>query len=142
MYYEYQTNQLLNKQIDPETPKNQLEPQFLGTIMYSFLSYLQVSESERLCQRNIKLKENPLGSLMDRALGQKQRPKENKKRKKFDSSDDSEEDHKQVPVGFDYSENFPSLPDSDGRGKKMRAIAERKQRIQAAEGQWWLPLLF
>ena len=92
--------------------------------MYNFMNYLQVEEADRIHARNVKLKENPLGSLMDRALGQKSRPKGGKGR---DSSDDSDgEGDDQVPIGFDYSENFPALPDFDGKGKKMREAAERR----------------
>ena len=40
MYYEFQTNELLEKRINPETPKAQLDPQLLGTIMYQFLDYI------------------------------------------------------------------------------------------------------
>ncbi len=40
--------------------------------------------------RNIKLKENPLGSLMDRGLGSKIRPKNANAKNKFDSSDESD----------------------------------------------------
>ena len=40
MYFEYQTNDLLERSIDPETPKDQLDPQILGTIMYSFLDFV------------------------------------------------------------------------------------------------------
>ena len=132
-YYEYQTNELLERGIDPETPKPQLDAQLLGTIMYNFMNYLQVEEVERLHARNVKLKENPLGSLMDRALGQKSRPKGGKRRA-GDSSDDDDEGDDQVPIGFDYSENFPALPDFDGKGKKMRDAAERRQRLQQAGG--------
>ena len=85
MYFEYQTNELLERGIDPETDKAQIDPQVLGTIMYSFLDYIQVSESERLVTRNIKLKENPLSGLMDRAAGQKSH-----KRQPVDSSDEEE----------------------------------------------------
>ena len=92
MYYEYQTNELLERGIDPETPKAQLDAQLLGTILYNFANYLQVEEVERLEARNIKLKENPLGSLMDRALGQKSRPKGGKRRSQDSSDDDDEGD--------------------------------------------------
>ena len=74
MYYEYQAHELLEKGIDPENDKKKIEPQILGTIIYTFLNYLQIKESERLVARNIRLKENPLGSLMDRGMGQKIRP--------------------------------------------------------------------
>ena len=40
MYYEYQTNELLERGIDPETPKAQLDAQLLGTILYNFMNYL------------------------------------------------------------------------------------------------------
>ena len=86
--------------------------------MYQFLDHLQVTESDRLVMRNIKLKDNPLGGLMDSALGQK-RSKSKKKNKKQDSSDESEGEA-QVPIGFDYTENFPALPDQDGKGRKAR----------------------
>ena len=62
--------------------------------MYTFLNHLQVTESERLMARNIKLKENPLNSIMDRALGQKSRPKVKNKKGAIDSSDESEEEEK------------------------------------------------
>jgi len=132
MYYEFQTNELLERMIDPTIDKTKIDPQVLGEIMYTFLSVLQEKESERLILRNMKLKQNPLGSLMDRCLGQKARPKE---RRKLDSSDDSEGED-QVPIGYDYSENFPALPDFDGKGKQMRLAAERRQRLQAAAGDW------
>jgi hypothetical protein len=126
MYYEYQAHELLERQIDPETDKKKIEPQVLGTIVYQFLDYLQVKESERLTQRNIRLKENPLGSLMDRGLGQKIRPKNAKNgNKKVDSSDESEKED-QVPIGYAYSENFPELPDFDGKGKKIKEAADRR----------------
>ena len=69
MYYEYQTHELLEKGIDPTKTKTSADAQVLGVIMYQFLEFLQVTESERLVHRNLKLKESPLGSLMDRALG-------------------------------------------------------------------------
>ena len=75
--------------------------------MYTFLNHLQVTESERLMARNIKLKENPLNSIMDRALGQKSRPKVKNKKGAIDSSDESEEEERQLPIGYDYSDNFP-----------------------------------
>ena len=127
MYYEYQTNDLLERGIDPETEKAQIEPQALGTIMYGFLNYIQMSEPERLFARNNKLKENPLSGLMDRAQGQKSRP-QNGKRQPLDSSDE-EEKVDQEPIGFDYTENFPSLPDFDGKGQKMKMAADRRQRL-------------
>jgi len=46
---------------------------------------------------------------MDRALGQKSRPKQGKKGG-VDSSDESDLED-QLPIGFDYSDNFPELPD-------------------------------
>ena len=51
---------------------------------------------------------------MDRALGQKSRPKSKKRRARDSSDDNSDNEDSQVPVGFDYSENFPALPDFDG----------------------------
>ncbi len=90
MYYEFQANELLERQIDPEADKKKTDPQVLGTIIYAFLDYLQIKESERLMARNIKLKENPLGSLMDRGLGQKIRPKNANTKNRFDSSDESD----------------------------------------------------
>lgn len=53
------------------------------------------------------------------------RPKEGKNNNKLDSSDESE-DEKQLPIGFAYTENFPALPDSDGKGRKARQAAERR----------------
>lgn len=41
-----------------------------------------------------------------------------------------------MPIGFAYTENFPALPDEDGKGKQMRLAAERRQRLQAAAGDW------
>jgi len=77
MYFEYQTNQLIEKGIHPDKPKSEIEPQTLGCIMYGYLDHMQVTESHRIVIRNIKLKENPLGGLMDSALGQRMRPKDN-----------------------------------------------------------------
>lgn len=59
---------------------------------------------------------------MDRAMGQKHRPKGGRKR---DSSDESGGEE-QLPVGFAYADNFPALPDEDGKGKKAREAAERR----------------
>lgn len=65
-------------------------------------------------------------------MGQKHRPKGSRKR---DSSDESGGEE-QLPVGFAYADNFPALPDEDGKGKKAREAAERRQRLQAAGGEW------
>ena len=52
---------------------------------------------------------------MDRAQGQKARPVN--KGQPADSSDEEESKNaEQVPIGFDYTENFPSLPDFEGKG--------------------------
>lgn len=53
----------------------------------------------------------------------------------MDSSDE-EEKVDQEPIGFDYTENFPSLPDFDGKGQKMKMAADRRQRLQADGGEW------
>lgn len=77
--------------------------------------------------------------MMDRGLGNLARPKAQKVKKngRFDSSDSSDEDAEaQVPIGFDYSDNFPSLPDFDGKGKQIRQAEERRKRLQNAGGQW------
>lgn len=95
--------------------------------MYSFLNYIQTNESERLCARSIKLKENPLAGLMSQAHGQKSRPVN--KKGQVDSSDDEEEKVEQLPIGFDYTENFPALPDFDGKGRKLREADERRKKL-------------
>ena len=45
-----------------------------------------------------------------------------------DSSDEEKEE--QVPIGFNYVNNFPSLPDQDGKGKKLKEADERRKRMQ------------
>ena len=59
----------------------------------------------------------------------------------MDSSDEEENKNadQQVPIGFDYTENFPSLPDFDGKGQRMKQAAERRQRLQADGGNWGNP---
>ena len=95
---------------------------------------------ERLIIRNEKLKESPLGGLMDNALGQKARPKDQKKkgkgRRAYDSSDSSDDDQEKLPLGHNYAGDFPSLPDFDGKGKAMRQANERRMRVQATSSQW------
>ena len=81
--------------------------------MYAFLNNLQVTEAERLIARSEKLKNDMLGGMMDQAQGQKARPKMQPS-KPVDSSDEEEDKQDQVPVGFDYQDNFPELPDWDG----------------------------
>ena len=71
---------------------------------------------------------------MDRALGQKARPKQAKNNN--DSSDSDDDKPEQLPIGFDYTEAFPELPDFDGKGKQMKDIAERRQRLQANQASW------
>lgn len=69
---------------------------------------------------------------MDRAQGQKARPVN---KQAADSSDEAEkEDDAQIPIGFNYTDNFPALPDFDGKGKKMKEADERRKRLQAAGG--------
>ena len=58
------------------------------------------------------------------------------KRQPVDSSDEEEDKlDDQIPIGHDYIENFPALPDFDGKGQKMKQAAERRQRLQA-DGEW------
>lgn len=73
---------------------------------------------------------------MDRAQGQKARPvNPASRRQAADSSDEAEkDDDAQIPIGFNYTDNFPALPDADGKGKKMKEADERRKRLQAAGG--------
>ena len=50
------------------------------------------------------------------SIGKRKKPKKNAA---YDSSDE-EEKEPQVPIGYQYQNNFPSLPDFDGQGKKMK----------------------
>lgn len=127
MYFEFMKEEKICRGISSSQKD---DPQILGSIMYSFLNHLQVVESERLVSRNIKLKENSIVGLMDHARGQKVRPKNVKRGVLEDSSDSEEQKDDQIPIGFDYSQNFPELPDFDGQGKKMRQMAERRERLQ------------
>ena len=57
--------------------------------------------------------------------------KQQKKAKKnygYDSSDE-EEKQPQKPIGYQYQDNFPSLPDQDGYGKKIRDADERRKKL-------------
>ena len=129
MYFEFLAEERNLRGLKNPSKADQEDPQVLGTIMYSFLNHLQVVESERLVARNSKLKETSLAGLMSQARGQKVRPKNNY----ADSSDSDEDKNDQIPIGFDYSENFPELPDFDGKGKKMRQVAERRERLRKAQ---------
>ena len=51
------------------------------------------------------------------------KPKKPKKNKGYDSSSEEEKEAQQ-PIGYEYQDNFPSLPDKDGKGKKMKEAAE------------------
>ena len=54
--------------------------------------------------------------------------KKPKKSAAYDSSDEEEKEPQQ-PIGYQYQDNFPSLPDVDGRGKKMREAEERRKKV-------------
>lgn len=102
------------------------ETQVLGEILYQFLTHLELSEIDRLCERNAKLAEGlPVGITNESAGKSKKKPK---KSTVYDSSDE-EEKEPQVPIGYQYQDNFPSLPDADGRGKKMREAEERRKKV-------------
>ena len=56
----------------------------------------------------------PVGIIYEKGGGKK-KPKQ---KKPVDSSDSEE---KQIaPLAYQYEDNFPELPDSDGRGKQIR----------------------
>lgn len=109
--------------------------QTMGQLMYKFLERLYLTESERLFRRNQKRKENPLASFIDEGpKAKKQQAAKQKKRLAADSSDEQEES--QAPIVVDYSENFPALPDEDGRGRKIRQANERQARLQQSANGW------
>ena len=74
------------------------ETQALGEILYQFLTHLQLTEIEWLCDRNKKLSEGlPVGITME-AAGKK---KKKVKKQGYDSSDE-EEKEPQKPIGYQY----------------------------------------
>jgi len=59
----------------------------------------------------------------------KNKNKAKKPYKGYDSSDE-EEKEPQMPINHQYGSNFPSLPDPDGKGKKIREANERRRKMQ------------
>lgn len=94
--------------------------------MYTFLSDIQLSEIERLHERNQKLKQGlPVGVIFEKGGGKKKQ----KKKKPVDSSD--EEEQMIAPLAYQYEDNFPELPDHDGKGKQIRKQNELRKKMQA-----------
>lgn len=91
--------------------RNDIHPDTLGWVLYEFLDGLQMKECIRLALRNDKIAQGiPLG------VSAKVSPKKR-------SSDSSDEDKFQQPIGYKYEVNFPSFEGSKPKkGRQARGL--------------------